>query len=228
MGAYLEALHHTGYYYTFIGVVQVLAALLLLYHRTVMVGALLYFSIIVNIWVLSLAVRFDGSLMSSTLMVFANLYLICWNYDRFKYLFSTPKVTVSDLTKTLNKNKFPLKFFSGVLFAIFLVFVVAFKVFDVRPRNTIEQCKSQFENTEYENEGFEFCNCVHSKGGPLKICLDQYEINIKKLSHPRNLKFLNLIFFSFTNKRDRITKPFFIRIYTREIDNVLSMNAYDM
>ena len=30
MGAYLEALHHTGYYYPFIGWLQILAALLLL------------------------------------------------------------------------------------------------------------------------------------------------------------------------------------------------------
>ena len=35
MGHYLEALHHTGYYYTFIGVVQIIAAILLLIPMTV-------------------------------------------------------------------------------------------------------------------------------------------------------------------------------------------------
>ena len=35
MGAYLEALHHTGYYYTLIGLAQVCAAILLLIPRTV-------------------------------------------------------------------------------------------------------------------------------------------------------------------------------------------------
>mgnify|MGYP006181306559 CR=1 FL=1 len=179
MGSYLEALHHTGYYYTFIGVSQVFAALLILYHRTVLMGALLYFSIIVNIWILSWAVRFDGSLMSSTLMVLANLYLICWNYDRLKYLFLPPKTTVLDLKKKQNKNKFPLKFFSGVLLAIVLVFVITFNIFDVRPRNTIEQCKRQFENTAFEDEGFEFCECVHSKGHPLNSCLDAFEVAFK-------------------------------------------------
>ena len=63
MGAYLEALHHTGYYYTFIGIAQVLAAILLIIPRTVTMGAILYFPIIVNIWVLSLAVRFEGILI---------------------------------------------------------------------------------------------------------------------------------------------------------------------
>ncbi|UWX55246.1 DoxX family membrane protein [Maribacter litopenaei] len=60
MGAYPEALHHTGYYYTFIGVAQIVAAILLLIPRTVTLGALLYFPIIVNIWLLSYAVRFEG------------------------------------------------------------------------------------------------------------------------------------------------------------------------
>src|ERR1700712_2895502 len=65
MGHYLEALHHTGYYYTFIGIVQVTAALLLLIPRTAALGAVLYFPIILNICILSFAVRFDGSLLSS-------------------------------------------------------------------------------------------------------------------------------------------------------------------
>ena len=65
MGAYLEALHHTGYYYTFIGIAQVVAAVLLLIPRTVTLGALLYFPIIVNIWLLSYAVRFEGSIVTS-------------------------------------------------------------------------------------------------------------------------------------------------------------------
>src|ERR1044072_8014466 len=60
LGHYLEALHTTGYYYTFIGVVQVTAAILLLIPRTVTLGAFLYFPIILNICILTYALRFDG------------------------------------------------------------------------------------------------------------------------------------------------------------------------
>src|SRR3954470_10067697 len=74
MGHYLEALHQTGYYYTFIGVAQIAAALLLLFPRTVTLGAFLYFPIILNICILTYAVRFDGSLFTAPLMVLANLY----------------------------------------------------------------------------------------------------------------------------------------------------------
>ena len=87
MGNYLEALHRTGFYYTFIGVLQVTAAILLLVPRTALLGALVYFPIIFNIWMLTLALRFEGSWLSSPLMVLANLYLLCWDYHRLKYIF---------------------------------------------------------------------------------------------------------------------------------------------
>ena len=85
MGSYLEALHHTGYYYTFIGVVQVAAAIMLLIPRTVTLGAFLYFPVILNICILTYAVRFDGSLFTAPLMTLANLYLLGWNYEKWKY-----------------------------------------------------------------------------------------------------------------------------------------------
>ena len=86
MGSYLEALHHTGYYYTFIGVVQLAAAIFLLIPRTVTLGAFLYFPVILNITVLTYAVRFDGSLFTAPLMTLANLYLLGWNYEKWKYI----------------------------------------------------------------------------------------------------------------------------------------------
>ncbi len=86
MGQYLEALHHTGYYYTFIGVVQITAAILLLIPRTVTLGAFLYFPVILNICILTYALRFDGSLFTAPLMVLANLYVLGWNYEKWKYI----------------------------------------------------------------------------------------------------------------------------------------------
>ncbi len=100
MGHYLEALHHTGYYYTYIGVVQVAAAIMLLIPRTVTLGAFLYFPIILNICILTYAVRFDGSLFTAPLMVLANLYLLGWNYEKWKYIlpFNRP-ANNNDVTK---------------------------------------------------------------------------------------------------------------------------------
>lgn len=87
MGYFLEALHYsTGYYYTFIGVVQLLAAVFLLIPRTVTLGAFLYFPVILNITILTYATRFDGSFFTAPLMTLANLYILGWNYEKWKYI----------------------------------------------------------------------------------------------------------------------------------------------
>lgn len=91
MGNYLEALHRTGFYYTFIGVLQVTAAVLLLIPRTVVLGAMIYFPLILNICILTWSTRFVGSWMTAPLMVLANLYLLCWNYDKLRLIFPWEK-----------------------------------------------------------------------------------------------------------------------------------------
>lgn len=98
MGHYLEALHLTGYYYTFIGVVQLAAAIMLLIPRTVTLGAFLYFPIILNICILTYAMRFDGSLFTAPLMVLANLFLLGWNYEKWKYILPFNRLE-DDITK---------------------------------------------------------------------------------------------------------------------------------
>src|SRR5882762_5516625 len=45
LGHYFDALHLTGYYYTFIGIAQIITAILLLIPRTSLLGSLMYFPI---------------------------------------------------------------------------------------------------------------------------------------------------------------------------------------
>lgn len=177
MGAYLEALHHTGYYYTFIGVAQLIAGILLLIPRTAFFGALLYLPIIVNIWILSFAVRFVGSYITSPLMVLANLYIIAWHYDKLKYILPFNKYSKAVTTPKPEKYnlKFPILFFSGVFLT--MVFFVLYSRFghEVMPQNSLEACKKQFLNTENQMPGFAFCDCIHIQGNSLDTCLQEYE-----------------------------------------------------
>lgn len=176
MGAYLEALHHTGYYYTFVGYAQVIAAVLLLIPRTVVLGALIYFPIILNIWVLSFAVRFDGSFVTSPLMVLANLFILVWHYDKIRFLL--PFKQVPDLpalpSSIVYSNKFPLVFFGSVFLTV--VATVLFFLFglEVMPRNTLEDCQEQFVHTAKEKVGFDFCACIHEQGHSLEACLEEF------------------------------------------------------
>lgn len=177
MGAYLEALHHTGYYYTFIGYAQVLAGVFLLIPATVLLGALIYFPIILNICILSFAVRFEGSIVTSPLMVMANLYLLAWNYDKLKYIlpFNRFAQEVSLPKPTKLENKFPFLFFTGVIAFVGLILWGARFGHHVMPRNSIGDCQSQFNNTENEMVGNEFCECIHLDGNPLEECLENLE-----------------------------------------------------
>ncbi|HEY1038091.1 MAG TPA: DoxX family protein [Bacteroidia bacterium] len=180
MGAYLEALHHTGYYYTFIGIAQVAAAILLIIPRTVTLGALLYFPVILNIWLLSFAVRFEGSFVTSPLMVLANLYILVWNYDRLKYIlpFKSSGYGIIEKPKTYS-NKFPFAFFTGVMLTVGLTILLAQYGYDAMPRNSLSDCKKQFENTKNEAAGFKFCECIHTNGKPLDECLEEFEKSTK-------------------------------------------------
>lgn len=177
MGAYLEALHHTGPYYTFIGVAQVVAAILLLIPRTVVLGALLYFPIILNIWILSYAVRFEGSILTSPLMVLANLFLIIWHYDNVRYLlpFRTFSALHFDPKPKNFSKKFPYLFFSGVLLTVVLTALFARFGFDIVPRNSLSDCKDQIQHVENKAAADDFCDCIHLDGKPLNVCLDEYE-----------------------------------------------------
>ncbi|NER15068.1 DoxX family protein [Leptobacterium flavescens] len=177
MGHYLEALHDTSYYYTFIGIAQLGAAILLLIPRTVVLGAMLYLPIILNICILSFAVRFDGSIVTSPLMVLANLYILLWNYDRVKFILPFKKFSEPVLLGKPEKysNKFPFLFFTGVAATFGAVILFFIYGHEVMPRNSQSECQKQFIGTENETAGLNFCECIHTEGRSLNECLEVYE-----------------------------------------------------
>ncbi len=176
MGHYLEALHHTGYYYTFIGVVQMTAAFFLLIPRMATLGAVLYFPLILNITILSYAVRFDGSLLTSPLMVLANLYLLCWDYDKLKFIFpwSPPTDLELEAKNSPSVSKFPARFFASVAFVLIMAVIAIGNAFDIRPRNTPPECNTQCQKSPNPKACQDFCECIHGQGQPLDKCLDAY------------------------------------------------------
>lgn len=167
--------------YTFIGYAQVTAGVLLLIPGTVLLGALIYLPIILNIWILSFAVRFEGSFVTSPLMVLANLYILAWHYDKLKYIlpFNRHSREVSILKQKKYERKFPVLFFAGVVSIIgFTIWFASFG-HPVMPRNSLKDCQLQFINAKNEAEGFAFCECIHIAGNPLDLCLDNLDTNGK-------------------------------------------------
>src|SRR6188474_1808162 len=115
LGHYFDALYQTGYYYTLIGIAQLVIALLLLIPRTALLGAILYFPTILNIVILAYATRFEGTRIT-TFMLLANLYLLWWDYARLKYVL--PFASSGDVATRPNQKRsrnFPWVFFGGVV-----------------------------------------------------------------------------------------------------------------
>ena len=86
IGFFFEALYRTGFYWKFLGLCRFAAAMLLLIPRTATVGALVYFPLILNIFVITVSLGFSGTPFITGLMLLANIYLLCWDYDKLKRL----------------------------------------------------------------------------------------------------------------------------------------------
>jgi uncharacterized membrane protein YphA (DoxX/SURF4 family) len=175
LGHYFDALYQTGYYYTFIGIGQIIIALLLLIPRTALLGAIMYFPTILNICILSYATRFEGTRIT-TLMLLANIYLLCWDYERIKYILpnkeSKEKIYVTK-NRTLS-SRFPFVFFGAVFVTIVLVIVINIFIFEIRPGNSLIECRNGCLESKYPKASRKFCDCIYKQGKPLDKCLEVY------------------------------------------------------
>lgn len=79
-------------YYRFIGIAQWVAAGLLLFPRTATVGAVLYLPIVANIFAITLAIgpAFGGTRFVTGAMLLANVYLLAWDWDRWRHFVRAP------------------------------------------------------------------------------------------------------------------------------------------
>ena len=82
VGFFFEAMYRTGPYWRFIGLVQVLAAVLLLVPRTATLGAVLFAPVVGSILLITVGVGFGLTAVIVAGMLLANVWLICWDADR--------------------------------------------------------------------------------------------------------------------------------------------------
>jgi len=171
LGHYFDALHLTGYYYTFIGIAQIIIAILLLIPRTSPLGALMYFPFIVNICVLTYATRFDGT-RGVTMMLLASLFLLIWDYDRLKHIlpFKQPQTDPPVLKKPFGK-RLRIIFFGGSFIVLAFIIIGTFYLYEIVPGNSEEECRNQCAGSKNPAACKIFCDCIYIQGKPLDSCL---------------------------------------------------------
>ena len=175
LGHYFDALYLTGYYYTFIGIAQIIIAVLLLIPRTSLLGALMYFPMIVNICVLTYATRFAG-IRLNTMMLLASLFLLIWNYDRLKYImpFKQPKTTPPVLKKPLGM-RLRIIFFGSSIAVLAFIIIGTFYLYEIWPGNSEAECRNQCLSGKNPAACETFCDCIYKQGQPLDSCLARFD-----------------------------------------------------
>jgi uncharacterized membrane protein YphA (DoxX/SURF4 family) len=76
----------SGLYWKFIGWTQIIAGILLMSQRFAKLGALIFFGLISNIFVITISYDFNGTPLVTGLMLLATLYLLVWDYRSFLVL----------------------------------------------------------------------------------------------------------------------------------------------
>ncbi len=120
VGFFFEAMFRTGPYWRFLGFSQILAGVLLLWPRTAFWGAVLFLPILVNVVGITLSMDFAGTPVITVGMLLANLWLLAWDWPRWRAVLLTPDTPLlSARWSTLERSGWALGFCSllGFFFA---------------------------------------------------------------------------------------------------------------
>ncbi len=85
-----QTFRYAGVYFL-IGCMQILAGFLLLTQRFAILGAVIFFPIIVGIFVITMSYNFGITRIITGLMLLANVYLLLWDFKTLRYVFLIPK-----------------------------------------------------------------------------------------------------------------------------------------
>ncbi len=80
---FFRVMQDSGMYWQFIGWSQIIAGALLMSQRLARLGALIFFGLILNIFIITLSYNFSGTPFITGLMLLAALYLLIWDLQAF-------------------------------------------------------------------------------------------------------------------------------------------------
>ncbi len=87
IGFFFEGMYQAGFFWQFIGFMQIFAAFLLMTQYFTSLGAILFLPLISSICIVTVTMHFKGTWLITILMVLANLLLLAWDYHKLKYIF---------------------------------------------------------------------------------------------------------------------------------------------
>lgn len=101
---FFKVMQESGLYWNFIGWSQIVAGALLVSQKFSKLGAVIFFGLILNIFIITLSYDFRGTPIVTGLMLLATIYLIAWDLRSFFFLFKSegtlikPQLVIADKT----------------------------------------------------------------------------------------------------------------------------------
>lgn len=93
---FFETMYQTGLYWQFIGVGQCVAGFLLMTQVFSRLGAVVFYPIILNIFVITISMDFSGTSYVTALMLLANTALLLWEWNHLRVLVNLPQQQASN------------------------------------------------------------------------------------------------------------------------------------
>jgi len=117
----LESMYQFGFYWHFIGCGQLVAGFLLMSQIFSTLGAIVYFPIILNIFVLTTYFESPGILAITSLMLLANIYLLLWDWNKLKFVVLNDPGDYTNQSLQLSGKKFWI--YLGIFFFIAIIVI---------------------------------------------------------------------------------------------------------
>jgi hypothetical protein len=95
VGVFFDMLLATGVYWQFLGGMQVLAGILVMFNRTLALGSILFTGIMLNILFITIGVGFGNTAYLAFMMVLGCLWLCFWEWWKLRMLFFDPVPVLS-------------------------------------------------------------------------------------------------------------------------------------
>ena len=131
MQQFFRVMADSGLYWKFIGWFQVGCGVLLMTQRFARLGALMFFGMIVNIFVITISYGFQGTPIVTGLLSLAAAYLLIWDINALQFIIRKPIGSNLSETKHLRIHDQSYWAMLGVVMvlSIFTVAVVNYNVF---------------------------------------------------------------------------------------------------
>jgi hypothetical protein len=120
---FFETMYQSGLYWQFLGIGQLVAGGLLMTQRYAKLGALTYFPIIANVFVITISYDFRGTPFITGPMLLASIMLLLWDWNELKILVNQQPVFTP-------KDSFEKDIVWQILGLLLFVFTVTSRFFE--------------------------------------------------------------------------------------------------